>query len=117
MLREIVKEVVASESDLDIVEEDGDAALATIRSSGTCVVITQLEKPAHVSVRHLLGERQQVRVLALSTDGREGAVYELQPEERVLGEISPPTLLAAIRDPLLDHPAIDLARATETDSA
>jgi DNA-binding NarL/FixJ family response regulator len=101
MLREIVREVVANEPDLEVVDEaDRDAALAAIRASGACVVITQREEPACESIGRWLDTRPQVRVLALSSDGRDGAVYELRPEKRLLGEISPPTLLAAIRDEL-----------------
>jgi DNA-binding NarL/FixJ family response regulator len=99
MLREIVREVVANQPDLDVVDEDdADAVLAASRASGACVVITGRQDPGHESIGRLLGTRQQVRVLALSSDGRDGAVYELQPQERLLGEISPPMLLAAIRD-------------------
>jgi hypothetical protein len=98
MLYEIVREVVGSEPDLEIVDEqDGDAALATIRASGACVVITRLDEPPSESVGRFLGAGSHVRVLALSVDGRDGALYELRPQERPLGEMSPPVLLAAIR--------------------
>jgi DNA-binding NarL/FixJ family response regulator len=103
MLRAIVKEVMSDEDDLEIVDEDdGDAAVATIREGGACVVITQRDDRAGQSIDRFLGAGPGVRVLALSTDGRDGAVYELQPEKHLLGEISPPLLLAAIRDPLGD---------------
>ena len=103
MLGEIVKEVVSNEDDLEIVEEhDGDAALATTRAGGSCVVITRLEDLDPASIGLFLGTRQQVRVLGLSTDGRDGAVYELRPDEYLLGEISQPLLLAAIRGTLGD---------------
>ena len=106
MLGEIVREVVSNEPDLEIVEaDDGDAALATIGASGACVVITRREDPVRERIGRWLGTGPQVRVLALSTDGRDGALYELQPQERLLGEISPPVLLAAIRDTLTDQPA------------
>lgn len=101
MLREVVRAVVSNEDDLEVVDErDPDAALATIRRSEACVVITGLEQFSPEGIGRFLGTGPQVRVLALSTDGREGAVYERQPEERLLGEISPPVLLAAIRDPV-----------------
>ena len=96
MLREIVREVVSSQPDLEVVDEDDDASLATIRASGACVVITQRGEPAGERIARFLGTRPQVRVLALSSDGRDGALYELQPQKRPLGEISPPTPLAAI---------------------
>ena len=69
MLREIVREVVSSQPDLEVVDEDDDASLATIRASGACVVITQRGEPAGERIARFLGTRPQVRVLALSSDG------------------------------------------------
>ncbi len=99
MLCEIVREVVAHEPGLEIVDEqDGDAALARIRASDACVVITRLDEPPSESVGRFLGAGSHVRVLALSVDGRDGTLYELRRQESPLGEISPTVLLAAIRD-------------------
>jgi hypothetical protein len=98
MLRDIVREVVSQEHDLEIVDEhDEAAALATIRASGSSVVVTQFADHADERIGRLLGAGPHVRVLALSRDGREGAIYDRQSEERRLGEISPPVLLAALR--------------------
>src|ERR1041385_5185250 len=99
MLREIVTEVVSSESDLEIVEAlDLGAALATMRTSRACVVLTRLEAPPSETIDRFLDTCSHVRILALSSDGRDGAVYELRPRRRLLGEVSPSVLLVAIRE-------------------
>jgi hypothetical protein len=100
MLHQIVTEVIANNDDLQVVDEpDRAVALATIKMSDACVVITGPEGSRPGVIGSLLGA-QRVRVLALSSHGRDGVVYELQPKERLLGELSPTLLLSAIRDPL-----------------
>jgi DNA-binding NarL/FixJ family response regulator len=100
MLRDIVREIVSSEQDLIIVDEfdDLEDASNTIWNDERCVVITSLRPPEQVALEDLFGVRRRMRVLAVSEDGRETVLYELRPRARNLGEISPPTLVAAIRD-------------------
>ena len=102
ILREIVREVVAPEPDLAILE--GDGAPGAIQTAGACVAITHLDEPPPASLARLLGTRAQVRVIALSSDGRDGTVYDVRLQQRPLGsgEISHAELLAAIRRPLAD---------------
>jgi hypothetical protein len=102
ILREIVREVVAGEPDLSILE--GDEAPRVIQTGGACVAITHLDDPAPASLARLLGARPEIRVIALSSDGRNGMVYELQLRRRPLGtaDVSAAELLAAIRRPLAD---------------
>jgi len=71
ILREIVREVVAAQPDIAVLD-DGDEALKTIRTGAACVAITHLDDPAPASLTRLLGTRPQVRVIALSADGRHG---------------------------------------------
>jgi hypothetical protein len=109
MLRGIVNGLVSVEPDLEIVGELGDveAELPAIEASGATVVIAGVQAP-------LLARRlsDRARVLGVSPDGREGVLYELRPHERVLGEISPATLLAAIRgDPVSGPPVREEANA------
>jgi DNA-binding NarL/FixJ family response regulator len=94
MLRGIVEGLVSAEPDLEIVGdfEDAEAAVGSIEATGASVVIAGLQAP---SLARRLSDR--VRVVGVSADGRESVLYELRPHERVLGEISPSTLLAAIR--------------------
>jgi hypothetical protein len=100
ILRELVGNLVAVEPDLSIL--DGDDALTTLQSGGTCLVITHLDDPDPASLAELLGTRLDVRVIGLSADGRRGTVYDVRLQQRCLGpgEISLAELRAAIREPI-----------------
>lgn len=99
MLGEIIGELARTEPDLCIVGEYSDRgqALEEIDRRTPDVVITGLEEVARPDVADLLGRHPALRVLAVSADGSESYLYELRPHERMLGEISPRTLLSAIR--------------------
>jgi DNA-binding NarL/FixJ family response regulator len=99
MLREIVGELVRTEPDLSILGDYGDRgqALEAIERKSPDVVIIGLEGLAWPDVSDLLRHHPGLRVLAVSADGSESCLYELRPHERMLGDVSPRTLLAAIR--------------------
>jgi DNA-binding NarL/FixJ family response regulator len=99
MLRQIVRGLVSTSEEFELVDEpDGEAAVATIQASGTCVVITGRESAAaRASIGSLLGTHPEVPVIALSNDGRSGTLFQPGLEERPLGELSPEALRAAIR--------------------
>lgn len=99
MLGEIVGELVRTQPDLCIVGDYGDRgrALEAIERTSPDVVILGLEGLARPDVADLLGHHPALRVLAVSADGSESYLYELRPQERMLGEVSPRTLLTAIR--------------------
>jgi DNA-binding NarL/FixJ family response regulator len=99
MLRDIIGELVRTEPDLSIVGEYGDSgeALEVIERAQADVVITAVDERARPSAPVLLRRHPALRVLAVSADGTEGYLYELRPIERMLGEVSPRTLLSAIR--------------------
>jgi hypothetical protein len=101
MLRDIVNGLVSVEPDLEIVGEfgDGEAELDAIEAARASVVIAGAQAP--LLARRLV---DRVRVLGVSADGRDGVVYELRPQARVLGEMSPATLLAAVRGEDLSEP-------------
>jgi DNA-binding NarL/FixJ family response regulator len=99
MLRDTVSEIVSAEPDLAVVAELDDQASAgpTIGAQAVEVVIAAVGGCQTIDFRDLLTEHPRLRVLCLSPDGREGSLFELQPHERTLGEISPEVLIAAIR--------------------
>jgi DNA-binding NarL/FixJ family response regulator len=98
LLRDTVRGLLAPSAEFDVVDEpDGDAALADIRASGGGVVITALDAPERGTVASALGWCSEVRVLAISSDGRSGTLFQLRPEERPVGELSPKVLRAALR--------------------
>jgi DNA-binding NarL/FixJ family response regulator len=94
MLRDIVAGLVAAEGDLELVGDfaDSDARLESLEAVQPSVIIAGAQAP-------LLARRigRRALVLGVSADGRESVLYELRPRERVLGDVSPSTLLAAVR--------------------
>lgn len=96
----VIKEIISAEPDMEIVGEvtDGIRLLLAAGEAQADVVVTGLrdsELPGICS--HLLNEYPHLKVLALTTDGRTGSLYEFQLHEVPLGEISQQELLAAIR--------------------
>jgi hypothetical protein len=76
-------------------------------------MIAGLDKLAHADVDELLSTCPRSRVLAVATDRRQSVLYELRPHERLLGEMSPGALLAAVRD-RLGAPRATFERASKT---
>jgi DNA-binding NarL/FixJ family response regulator len=99
MLREIVKEIVSTQADMEIVGDfaEGLPLLDAVQESGAEFVIAGAEYSAAKDVRTLLDERPAVTVLAVAGDGRQTVLWALEPRPVSLGEVSPQTLLRAIR--------------------
>jgi hypothetical protein len=97
----IVREIVAQEPDMEIVGELG--AMSEVRATGRLarlgvVVVRSDDEPGSVEdVRDLLGRHPQVTILTVQGDGRHGAVYRLRPEKAFIGDLSPASLMTAIR--------------------
>jgi DNA-binding NarL/FixJ family response regulator len=99
LLREIVRETLAREPDLDVVAEheaDADVRAAVERESADFVIVGS-DAGADAAVRSLVAADRGVRALELRADGRDSVLYELRPHRVALGEISPETLLRTIR--------------------
>jgi hypothetical protein len=105
MLTDIVKGIVASQEDFDlageIIGQDGLLKAATdaevdVMVVGPLVVIGSNE------YRDLLYGRPRMKIVAITADGREAALHELQPHVIPLGEVSSASLITAIRS--ASHP-------------
>lgn len=99
LLREIVREAITHEPDLDVVaEHDADADVrAAIEKDDADFVIVGPDATAHASVASVVAADRGVRALELHADGRESVLYELRPHRVALGELSSDTLLRTIR--------------------
>jgi DNA-binding NarL/FixJ family response regulator len=107
MLRDLVKEIVGREADMEIVGEvsEGAQLVPAARETDAEFVIAaldDLELPA--AYRALLDERPRMKVLGLAADGRLGVLYELVPRKIPLGELSAGSLVSAIRAGSDDSP-------------
>lgn len=98
MLREIVEQAVMAEPDMVIVRDPGEnhSLSATVGRTGADFVILGRDGELD-EVDGLLETHPHLRVLAVAGDGREAFLYELRPTRTPLGEISPRTIVDAIR--------------------
>jgi DNA-binding NarL/FixJ family response regulator len=97
LLRDIVRDSVAGERDLDVVADvRGDAALeSALDRLRPDLVILGAGAPQDVAASLVEGARVR-RALALDEEGQ-GVLYELRPQRVRLGEISKDALLRTIR--------------------
>jgi hypothetical protein len=104
MLREIVHDTVAAESDMEVAAEvTANAPIPDAAAeSGAAVVILNEDHPALAEdgSRVLDSRQDSLKLLAVGVDGREGFLYALRPVRIPLGELSPARLAAAIRSDL-----------------
>jgi len=100
MLSGIVKDTVSSQPDMAVVAEfsERSALLHALKTGGGDVVIVGTKEPDEPSVPiHVLAACPHIKVLMLETQGRRAALYELRPQRRSLGDVSPRRLIEAIR--------------------
>jgi DNA-binding NarL/FixJ family response regulator len=97
MLESIVRDVVAAQSDMEVVDSPGRADASAAAEIDADVVVVGRGAGGDEALVELLDARARQRVLAISSDGRSGALFELVPTERALGDISPASLVSAIR--------------------
>jgi hypothetical protein len=103
-LPEVLSDIVTA-----ILERDADVRIAAqLRSEGSSFdpAVTGAFDVAIVggdgealagAVRDLLCSRPRLRALTVGGDGREAFLYELRPHRTPLGEVSPDTLLGAVK--------------------
>ena len=99
LLREIVRETVTREPDLDVVAEyDADVPVRTaVERDDADFVIVGSDAAEQAAVRGLVATDLGVRAIELQSNGRESVLYELRPHRVQLGELSPEKLLQTIR--------------------
>jgi DNA-binding NarL/FixJ family response regulator len=100
MLTDIVKDIIASHEDIDVISEIArqDELLHTaIRTRADVIVLGEAAASDRDDYRELLYRRPQLKILAITADGRRGFLHELQPRVMSLGEVSPASLIEAIR--------------------
>jgi chemotaxis response regulator CheB len=92
LTRDLISRTLKDEPAIDVVREVTDAgrsARQLIDETDADLVIVGAEKPGLLAeYRELLDERAPLRVLAVSSDGREARLYGVRPYEVILCEFS-----------------------------
>ena len=100
MLCDIIKEVVTSEPDLQIVGQLAarvDLAGAVDQTRADVVVVGLRDHELPGDCLALFHSHPRTRLLGIAADGRRAFLYELRPQRTPLGEVSPAGLIEAIR--------------------
>jgi hypothetical protein len=98
MLESIIFDLVAAQPDMEVVQpSSGWVDEVSAEPASVDVVLVGGGTPTEDVLRRLLAARARLRVLAVAADARSGVVYQLLPRELELGDISPTSLLGAIR--------------------
>jgi DNA-binding NarL/FixJ family response regulator len=99
LLSDIIKGIISSYEDINIVGEitipDGlFRAASTARAD---VIVLHNAAVSTDNCYELLYRRPRLKILAITADGRQGLLYELQPSVQAFGEMSAENFIAAIR--------------------
>ena len=99
MLSQIVKGIL-DEPDIRVRADlplDRSIVSQVRRTDADVVILADEHRTIPSRVHELLSERPQTKVLTIRDDGRETFLYELRPFQTRLGQVSPQTLLDAVR--------------------
>lgn len=98
MLTDIVAKTLADAPDLSVVVMTRRDVLTALETLDADVVVLTGPPSGLPQLGHdLLARHPWMHVVAIRDDGRESSLYQLRPVERKLGEISPASLLDAVR--------------------
>jgi hypothetical protein len=94
--REIMEEAFAANG-FTVIGEHGADPLGSMRDTGADALIVRADSCDEDEIGDLLAKRPGARVLAIAPNGGTGALYELRPHRVYLGDVSPQSLIDAIR--------------------
>jgi DNA-binding NarL/FixJ family response regulator len=100
MLHEMLTDIVETQPDMEIVgsaERQAELRDAVARTHPDIVIVTPSHPVGRRSFEELLYMNSRLKVLAVIDNNRRGILYELRPSRALLGEMSPASLLNAIR--------------------
>ena len=100
MLADIVRRVLTGSPDLEVVGTLGrldEVAPALLRADADVLIVGLEGADAMAEFEPLLATHPYLKIFALDGDGRRAVLYELRPHSIPLGELSPQSLIDAIR--------------------
>lgn len=96
---DLIGDALADEPAVELVGQVGaDAAADAVAATGAQVVVVGLDAGADPPdlVLSLLARHPRLKVLGVTSSGGQAVLYELRPQARSLGEVSPRTLVEAV---------------------
>jgi DNA-binding NarL/FixJ family response regulator len=100
MLHEIVEAMVSSQPDMIVtvpVRGRESVAAAARRVRADIVILGESHQETGRTPWRLLREDPRLKVLTISTDGHRATRHEMRPHQTVIDDISPESLIDAIR--------------------
>jgi len=99
MLTDMIKAIIASQSDFELVGEVvGVSGLADIASDVAADVVILGRALSSESALRVLYRAPRTKIVAIDADGRRSVLHELRLNRTSLGEISPAALVTTIRN-------------------
>jgi hypothetical protein len=99
VLSDIISGTLLTEPNVEVRTEagSGDAVEAVRRAAPDVAIVGDDSTAGEHDWERVLRELPGLKVLTILDDGRQGFLYELRPCRVPLGEVSPQTLLDAVR--------------------
>jgi hypothetical protein len=113
MLTDIVKNIIVSQEDFDLAGEitsHNELLQAATETQADVIVVGGFALTEPKIFQDLLYGRPLLKIVAIAADGRNAFLHELQPHLIPLGEVSPASLIAAIRSTLPTDGGSSVAR-------
>jgi hypothetical protein len=95
LLEEIVSDALAQAPDLMVTATLPDAEALALDPPAADVVVVGTDSPGLIATT--LERQPRLAILAVSDDARSSSLYVLRPERTRIGDLSPGSLVAAIR--------------------
>jgi hypothetical protein len=97
LFRELVGDAMLRAGIVVLADDVGDDELAgAVEALGADAVISSLDDDDLTPACARLMNAPQLRILAVSAEGTHGAVFEMVPQRRPLGELSAEVIVAAV---------------------
>jgi len=100
LAREMIDAAIATQRDMcvvDVATERDDLLAAARRTQPNFVIVGLEDDTLPDDCLQLFDEQPKVKFLGLETNGAHACLYELRPERRPLGDVSPADIVDAIR--------------------
>lgn len=103
LLGDIVRETLIRQTDFEVLAEveTRSEIISAVQHTRAHVVVVGISpddwSTLSTLLRELLAQHPRLTIIALASDGRSGYVYQLQPRTVAIDDISPNSLVRAIR--------------------